>query len=81
MDLPVFFCYNHITSVTKVPSPPPSESLPYWFQGNFAAVFVLNYWLSEFLLTVFANRFELRCESKQIVPLDYKSALVAPRNK
>ena len=27
----------------------------------------LSYWLSEFLLSAFANRFELRCEPKQLM--------------
>ena len=45
IDLPFFFRRKHLTSLNKVPSPAPNESLPYWFQGNFAAVFVLNYWL------------------------------------
>ena len=31
-----FFAHKNVSS------PAPSESLPYWFQGNFAAVFVLN---------------------------------------
>ena len=65
MDLPFFFRYKDIASLKNVPSPAPSESLPYWFQGNFAAMFVLNYWLREFLLSAFADHFELRCESKK----------------
>ena len=72
MDLPLFFRSKRITSLNKVPPPPaPSESLPYWFQGNFAAMFVLSYWLIEFLSFAFANRFELRCEPKQLM-LYYK---------
>ena len=39
---------------------------------NFAALLVLNYCLREFLLSAFANRFELRCESKQLMLLYYK---------
>ena len=35
-------------------------------------MFVLNYWLKEFLLSELANRFELRCESKQLMLLYYK---------
>ena len=35
-------------------------------------MFVLNYWLSEFLLSAFANRFELRCEPKRLMLLYYK---------
>ena len=34
IDLPYFFRYKHKTS----PSPAPSESLPYWFQGSFAVM-------------------------------------------
>ena len=30
------------------------------------AMFVLNYWLREFLLAAFANGFELKCEPKAI---------------
>ena len=36
------------------------------------AMFVLNYWLREFLLSEIANRFELRYESKQLMLLYYK---------
>ena len=43
MNLPSFFRYKHTTSPKNVPSPAPSENLPYWFRGNFAAMFVLNY--------------------------------------
>ena len=43
MGLPVFFRYQVITSLKNVPLPAPSENLPFWFQGNFAAIFVLNY--------------------------------------
>ena len=71
MDLPNFFRYKHITSLENLPSPAPRMSLPYWFQGNFAAMFVLNYWLREFLLPAFANRFEFRCEPMQPMLLCY----------
>ena len=40
-------------------------------------MFVLNYWLREFLLSTIANRFEMRCESKQLMLLCAKSALVS----
>ena len=40
------------------------------------ATYVLNFWLREFLLSAFANRFELRCEPKQLMLLVAKSALV-----
>ena len=63
-DLPILFRYKRIPSLKNLPSPAPNESLPYWFQGNFAASFVLNFCLREFLLSAFANRFELRCEPK-----------------
>ena len=53
---------------------PHQASLPYWFQGNSAAMCVLIYWLRGFLLSTFANRFELRCEPKQMMLLYYKSA-------
>ena len=32
-------------------------------------MFVFNYWLREFILSAFANRFELRCEAKRLMPL------------
>ena len=35
-------------------------------------MFVLNYCLTEFLLSTFANSFELRCEPKQLMPLYYE---------
>ena len=72
LDLPLFFHYEHITSLINLPSPVPSESLSYWFQGNLAPMFVLNYWLREFILSVFANRFELKCEPRQLMILYYK---------
>ena len=65
--LPFFFHYKHITSLKNLPLPTPDESWPYWFQGNFVAVFVLNYLLREFLLSAFANCFGLRCEMKQLM--------------
>ena len=71
LDLPVFFLLKHITSLKDHPSLALGESLPYWFQGNFAAMFVLNYWSREFLWSEIANRFELRCESKQLMLLYY----------
>ena len=45
LDLPFFFRYKHIPSLKNLPSPAPNESLPYWFQGNFAASFVLEFLL------------------------------------
>ena len=72
LDLPFFFCSKCLTSLKNLPSVAPSESFPYWFQGNFAALFVLIYCLIEFLLSAFANSFELRCEPKQLMLLYYK---------
>ena len=42
LDLPFFFRYKHIPSLKSLPSSAPNESLPYWFQGNFVALFVFN---------------------------------------
>ena len=50
-DLPFYFDLKHITSLRHFPSLVPSDSLPHWFQGNFETMFVLNYWLREFLLS------------------------------
>ena len=72
LDLPFFFRYKHIPSLKKPPSLAPKESLQYWFQGNFAASFVLKFCLREFLLSAFANRLELRCEPKRLMLLYYK---------
>ena len=72
LDLSIFFRYKHIPSLKNLPSPAPNESSPYWFQGNFAASSVLNFCLREFLLSAFANRFELRCETKRLMLLYYK---------
>ena len=71
-DLPFFFHFKHLTSLKNLPSAAPNESLPCWFQGNFAASFVLNFCLREFLLSAFANRLELRCEPKRLMLLYYK---------
>ena len=72
LDLPFFCRYKHIPSLKNLPSPAPNESLPYWFQGNFAASFVFSFCLREFLLSAIANRFELRCEPKRLMLLYYK---------
>ena len=72
LDLPIFFRYKHIPSLKNLPSPAPIESSPYWFQGNFADSFVFNFCLREFLLSAFANCFELRCEPKRLMLLYYK---------
>ena len=71
LDLPIFIFFRnkHITSLKNLPSPAPKEILPYWFQGNFAASFVLNFCLREFLWSAFDNRFELRCEPKATVAI------------
>ena len=55
-----------LPSLKSLPLSAPIKSLPFWFQGNFAATIVLNFWLREFLLSAFANHFELRCEPKQL---------------
>ena len=72
LDLSIFFRYKNIPFLKNLPLPAPNESLPYWFQGNFAASFVFNFCLMEFLLSAFANRFELRCEPKRLMLLYYK---------
>ena len=72
LDLPFFFRYKYIPSLKNLPSPAQNVSSPYWFQGNFAASFALNFCLREFLLSAFANRFELRCEPKRLMLLYYK---------
>ena len=59
--------------------PTANESLPYWFQGNFAAPFVFNFCLREFLLSAFANRFELRCEPKRLMLMYYKICPCYPK--
>ena len=51
LDLPFTFRHKSIPSLKSLPSPAPNESLPYWFQGNFAASFVLKFCLREFLLS------------------------------
>ena len=53
LDLPFFFRKKYVPSLINLPSPAPSESLPYWFEGNFAASFVLNFCLREFPLFFF----------------------------
>ena len=72
LDLPFFFHNKHIPSLKNLPSPAPNESSAYWFQGNFAASFVLNFCSREFLLSAFVNRFELRCEPKRLMLLNYE---------
>ena len=72
LDLPFFIHYKHMPALKNLPSSASNESLPYWFQGNFAASFVLSFCLREFLLSAFANRFELRCEPARLMLLYYK---------
>ena len=72
LDLPFFCRYKRIPSLKNLSSPAPNKSLPYWFQGNFAASFVLKFCLREFLLSPFAYRFVLRCEPKRLMLLYYK---------
>ena len=72
LNLPFFFRYKHITCLKNHLSLAQGESLPYWFRGNLAAMFVLIYRLSEFPLSAFTNRFELRCQLKQLLLLYYK---------
>ena len=57
LDLSIFFRFKRIPSLKNLPSPAANKSLPCWFQGNFAASFVLKSRLREFLLSAFANRF------------------------
>ena len=45
LDLPIFFHYKLIPPLKNLPSRAPSESSAYWFQGNFAASFVLEFLL------------------------------------
>ena len=73
LDLPFFFRYKHIPSLKKLLSPVPNKSSAYWFPGNFAASFVFNFCLREFLLSAFANRFEWKCEPKRLMLLYYKN--------
>ena len=42
LDLPFFFRLKHTKSLKNPPSSAPSESLPFWFQGNFVAMFVFE---------------------------------------
>ena len=58
LDLALFFHCKHLSSLKSLPSPAPNESSPYWFQGKFAASFVLKFCLREFPLSADANRFE-----------------------
>ena len=73
LDLPLSFRLKHITSLKKTSLRRHQvRILPhYWFQGNFAATFVLNYRLRELPLSAVTNRFELRCEPKQLMLLYY----------
>ena len=76
------FRYKHIPSLKNLPSTALNESLPYWFQGNFAASFVLNFCLRELLLFPNANLFELRCEPKQVVKVQcFESCEVYPHKR
>ena len=72
LDLPCFFCLKHITSLKTSLRPYQVRVCTSGFGTTFVTVFVLNCWLREFLLSAFANRFELRCEPKQLMLPYYK---------
>ena len=76
LGLPFFFRLKHIRVSSSFSQKPPfartNGEFAVLLQSNFAASFVLNYRLSEFLLSVFANCFELRWEPKRLMLLCYK---------
>ena len=73
LDLPFYSRLKRITSLKNLPFHPHQVRVcTTGFGATFAAVFVLNYWLKEFLLSAFVYRFELRCEPKQLMLLYYK---------
>ena len=72
LDLPFFFCYKLLTSLKVSLRPHQTRVFRTGFRATYAVVFVLIYWLREFLLSAFTNRFELRCEPKQLMLLYYK---------
>ena len=61
----------HVCSKTSFWNAQQANYLP-GSQINFAALFVLNYWLREFPLSAIENRFESRCQQKQLMLLSYK---------
>ena len=72
MDSPFFFPYKHITSLKKGPFARTKRELELLVAGQLLRMFVLNYWFREFLLSSFANHFELSCEAKQLMLFYYK---------
>ena len=67
LDSHFLFRYKHITFLKNQLSLAQGESLPYLFLGNFCGCVCSIYWLREFLLSAVANRFELRCQLKQLL--------------
>ena len=54
---------------------------PTAFWTTFAPVFVLINWLIEFPSSAVANRFELRCQLKQLLKADFQSVEFSERGE
>ena len=72
LDLPIFFRYKYITSLKNLPSPAPNESCRTGFRATLRLRLFCYFCLREFLVSAFANRFDLRCQSKRLMLLYYK---------
>ena len=70
--LPFFFRYKHKASIKNLLSPAKGDSLPYWFQGNFCSPVWFDLPVERILLSAVINRFELRCQLRQLLPSYYK---------
>ena len=65
----------HTLALTNISGIQNEQAAYMGFRANFAALFILNYWLREFLLSLISDYFELRCQSisqRQLTLLHYK---------
>ena len=71
INLPSFFQYKHITleTIFRLYT---ARVCPTGFEATSAVMFALIHLLREFPLSVIANRFEFKCQLKQLLLLYYK---------
>ena len=75
LDVFFFYRYKNRTSLKTTFCLLNLRIRPTGFEATFATVFVLIYWLREFPLSAVTNRFELRCQLKQLLLLSCKTFL------
>ena len=72
MDLPFFFRYKQITSLKKGPFARTNREFAMLVSGQLCSCCCFELLVERISLSAFANRFELRCEPKELMLLYYK---------